>query len=57
MEKRKIKYNHRFLSELVRRVTAHGRGTKSQVVDAMNVAGNAKKVTLNLLQDWSKPDA
>lgn len=49
---KRIRYNVDFLPELIRRVTAHGRGTKTQIVDAMNIPSETKKATLTSLDRW-----
>lgn len=49
---RKIKYNSEFLPRLISRVTAHGRGTKTQVVNAMNLASEKERATLTSLSRW-----
>lgn len=53
-KKRRIKYDCDALARLIERVTAHGRGTRTDIVVAMNAdSTDAKgKVTLNQLQWW-----
>lgn len=58
-KKRRIKYDYDALSRLIERVTAHGRGTRTDIITAMNADqidadGKEGKVTLNQLKLWAE---
>ena len=55
MTKRKIKFDGEALNRLIDRVTAHGKGTRTDIITAMNADNDddKKKVSLNQLSVWA----